>query len=135
MIESLNSPHIARVKALTSSRGAKERRNSRQFVAEGLQCAKEALSASRKDSSFQAPSIETLFLTANGRTKIEQNQDIAIPTSLNVIDVSDEVMRQMSETITPQGILAICSISENEISSIKLNGERRFIYLSEVLDP
>jgi TrmH family RNA methyltransferase len=41
----------------------------------------------------------------------------------------------MSETITPQGILAICSIAENDISSIKLNGKRRFIYLSEVQDP
>ena len=135
MIESLNSPHIARVKALTSSRGAKERKNARQFVAEGLQCAKEALSARNNDSDFQSPSIETLFLTVNGRSKIEQNLDLTIPSSLNVIDVSDEVMRQMSETITPQGILAICSISENDISSIKLNGRRRFIYLSEVQDP
>jgi TrmH family RNA methyltransferase len=41
----------------------------------------------------------------------------------------------MSETITPQGILAICSIPESDISSIKLNGKRRFIYLSEVQDP
>jgi TrmH family RNA methyltransferase len=135
MIESLNSPHIARVKALTSLRGAKERRNSRQFVAEGLQCAREALSAYKKDLYFQAPLIDTLFLTTNGRLKIEQHQDLALPSSLNVIDVNDEVMRQMSETITPQGILAICSISENDLSSIELNGKRRFIYLSEVQDP
>jgi len=135
MIESLNSPHIARVKALTSLRGAKERKNARQFVAEGLQCAKEALSARNNSSDFQAPLIETLFLTANGRSKIGQNQDLVLPSSLDVIDVSDEVMRQMSETITPQGILAICSIPESDISSIKLNGKRRFIYLSEVQDP
>jgi len=108
MIESLNSPHIARVKALTSSRGAKERKNARQFVAEGLQCAKEALSARNNSSDFQAPLIETLFLTANGRSKIGQNQDLVLPSSLDVIDVSDEVMRQMQKYRTQEMQALFC---------------------------
>jgi TrmH family RNA methyltransferase len=56
-------------------------------------------------------------------------------TSFNVVDVSDEVMKEMSETITPQGILAICTIPQLNLNSIALNGTRRFIYLSEVQDP
>jgi TrmH family RNA methyltransferase len=44
-------------------------------------------------------------------------------------------MKQMSETITPQGIIAICSIPKVELNSISLNGSRKFIYLSEVQDP
>jgi TrmH family RNA methyltransferase len=43
MIESLHSPHIGRVKALIGSKGAKERREQGLFVAEGVQCAREAL--------------------------------------------------------------------------------------------
>jgi len=43
MIESLNSPHVARVKALISSRGVKERKAAGEFVAEGLQCFREAV--------------------------------------------------------------------------------------------
>ena len=121
MIESLNSPHIARVKALISSRGVKERKNSGLFVAEGLQCAKEALSTSDNKSGFKGPSIETLFLTSNGRAKLEQVKDLHLNNATNIIDVSDEVMKEMSETITPQGVLAICSITKNEHSSIKLN--------------
>jgi TrmH family RNA methyltransferase len=126
MIESLNSPHIARVKALIGSRGVKERKSSGQFVAEGMQCAREAL------SSNKGPRVETLYLTSNGRSKVEQMADL---TSFNVVDVSDEVMKEMSETITPQGILAICTIPQLNLNSIALNGTRRFIYLSEVQDP
>jgi TrmH family RNA methyltransferase len=126
MIESLNSPHIARVKALIGSRGVKERKSSGQFVAEGMQCAREAL------SSNKGPRVETLYLTSNGRSKVGQMADLA---AFNIVDVSDEVMKEMSETITPQGILAICTIPQLSLNSIALNGTRRFIYLSEVQDP
>ena len=126
MIESLNSPHVARVKALIGSRGVKERKSAGQFVAEGLQCAREAL------KSNSGPRIETLYLTHNGRRKVEEVTDLS---SFNVVDVSDEVMKEMSETITPQGILAVCEIPEITLDSIALNGSRRFIYLSEIQDP
>jgi TrmH family RNA methyltransferase len=126
MIESLNSPHVARVKALIGSRGVKERKSTGQFVAEGMQCAREAL------ASNNGPQIETLYLTANGRLKVEELADLA---QLNVVDVSDEVMKEMSETITPQGILAICIIPTTDLKSISFNGSRKFIYLSEVQDP
>ena len=126
MIESLNSPHIARVKALIGSRGVKERKASGHFVAEGMQCVREAL------TSDSGPRIETLYLTSNGRNKVEQIADLA---PLNTVDVSDEVMKEMSETITPQGILAVCTIPQVSLNSIALNGTRRFIYLSEVQDP
>ena len=126
MIESLNSPHIARVKALIGSRGVKERKNAGQFVAEGFQCAREALVAKT------GPRIETLYLTANGRSKVEEFTDLL---QFNTVDVSDKVMKYMSETITPQGIIAICAIPTTQLDSIALNGSRRFIYLSEVQDP
>jgi TrmH family RNA methyltransferase len=126
MIESLNSPHVARVKALIGSRGVKERKATGQFVAEGLQCAREAL------KSNSGPRIETLYVTTNGRTKIEE---FAYLSSFNVVDISDEVMKEMSETITPQGILAVCTIPQVNLSSLILNGSLRFIYLSEIQDP
>ena len=126
MIESLNSPHIARVKALIGSRGTKERKAEGLFVAEGMQCVREAL------TSTQGPRIETLYLTQSGRNKLESNFNL---NDVNIIEVSDEVMKNMSETITPQGILALCKIPRNDFSSIKLTGHRKFIYLSEIQDP
>ena len=126
MIESLNSPHVARVKALIGSRGVKERKAAGQFVAEGLQCAREAL------VSTSGPKIETLYVTNNGHSKVEELADLS---AFNIVTVSDEVMKEMSETITPQGILAVCTIPQANLSAISLNGSRRFIYLSEVQDP
>jgi TrmH family RNA methyltransferase len=126
MIESLNSPHVARVKALIGYRGVKERKAAGQFVAEGLQCAREALISTR------GPRIETLYVTKNGRSKVEEIEDLS---KFNIVDVSDEVMKAMSETITPQGILAVCTIPQVNLNSITLDGSRRFIYLSEVQDP
>ncbi len=126
MIESLNSPHIARVKALIGSRGAKERRSAGEFVAEGMQCFREAI------NSPNGPRMTTLYLTQLARLKLNETIDLS---RLPIFDVSDDVMREMSQTITPQGILAICSIPRKRLEDIKLNGGRRFIYLSQVQDP
>ena len=126
MIESLHSPHIARVKALIGSRGVKERRGSGHFVAEGIQSVREAITFPNEIS------IDTLYLTSNGRNRLEESIDLS---GVNTLDVSDEVMAQISETITPQGILAICTIPQRTIAQFKLSGKSRLIYLSEIQDP
>lgn len=127
MIESLHSPHIARVKALLGSRGKKERRETGLFVAEGLQFLREA------SPSGSIPSIETLYLTQSGREKVS-SQGLAID-HLNVVDVSDEVMREMGETVTPQGILGLCKSPDRSIDELSLTATSRFIYLNEIQDP
>lgn len=127
MIESLHSPHIVRVKALLSSRGKKERKESGLFIAEGLQFLREA---SRVEA---APPIDTLYLTADGRDKVEANGlDI---TQLNTVDVSDAVMREMGETVTPQGILALCRTPHITLPQIQITDRSHFIYLFEIQDP
>jgi TrmH family RNA methyltransferase len=73
-----------------------------------------------------------LYITPTGRVKVEQISDLS---AFNVIEVSDDVMKAMSETITPQGILAVCSIPNNSLESVTLNGTRKFVYLSEIQDP
>jgi TrmH family RNA methyltransferase len=126
MIESLHSPHIARVKALIGSRGVKERRNAALFVAEGIQSVREAITFRDEIS------IDTLYLTSNGRTRLEESIDLS---GVNTLDVSDEVMAAISETITPQGILAICAIPQRTITQLQLTEKSRIIYLSEIQDP
>lgn len=127
MIESLHSPHIGRVKALLGSRGKKERRESGVFVAEGLQFLREATQENAQ------PRIETLYLTRGGREKTESaGLDIA---TLQVIDVSDEVMNAMGETVTPQGILGLCLLPNSDFSNFKISAESRVVYLHEIQDP
>ena len=91
MIESLHSPHVARVKALIGSRGVKERRDSGLFVAEGLQAAREALTA---DS---APYIKNLYVTNSGLIKLSE-LDL---NEVEVFEVTNAVMSDMTSTVTP----------------------------------
>jgi TrmH family RNA methyltransferase len=127
MIESLHSPHIARVKALISSRGNKERAAHGEFIAEGLQCAREAFTAT------QGPDVKTVYLTESGKSRIDQAAlDLSIA---EVVMVSEPVMAAMSSTITPQGIISICSVADNDFSKVKASGKSRFIYLHEIQDP
>jgi TrmH family RNA methyltransferase len=125
MIESLHSPHIARVKALIGSKGAKERRETGLFVAEGIQCAREAL------TSKSGPEIKILYVTSLGLSKISEfNLD-----SIEVIEVSDAVMKAMSDTVSPQGLIALCYKPDDNFSELMGTGKSTFIYLFEIQDP
>ena len=122
MIESLHSPHIGRVKALLGSKGVRERRQANLFVAEGMQCLKEALTSS--------PHIVTLYVTTQGLERISAaHLDIS---ALDTIEVSDAVMEAMASTMTPQGVLALCQLpSRND----NLPQIKSAIYLHEIQDP
>ncbi len=125
MIESLHSPHISRVKALIGSKGAKERREQGLFVAEGLQCAREAL------TSKNGPEIKILYGTESGLSKVSEF-DL---NGVEVVEVSEAVMKAMSDTVSPQGLISLCYKPESEISELVATGSSRFIYLHEIQDP
>ena len=128
MIESLHSPHVARVKALIGSRGVKERREAGLFVAEGLQAAREAL------TSDGAPFIKNLYVTSAGLLKLSEF-DL---NEIDVYEVTDAVMSEMAATVTPQGILAICTIprrQSSELASLSSKSSLRIIFLHEIQDP
>jgi RNA methyltransferase, TrmH family len=125
MIESLHSPHIARVEALIGSKGAKERREQGLFVAEGLQCTREAL------TSKTGPKVKILYGTFDGLSKIA-DQDL---NDIEVVEVSDAVMKAMSDTVSPQGLISLCYKPEDNFSELATTGSSTFIYLHEIQDP
>jgi len=125
MIESLHSPHVGRVKALIGSRGVKERNEAGLFVAEGIQALREALTCQ------QGPAIETLYLSPSGTERIS---DLDV-TEVNVVDVSDAVMQEMTSTVTPQGIVMVCSIPNYRLADIAVTPDSVFIYLDRIQDP
>ena len=108
MIESLHSPHVGRVKALIGSRGVKERSESGLFIAEGIQCVREALSSST------GPQLQTLYVTNSALEKFSEVLDHA---QCEVLSISDDVARTMSDTVTPQGLIAVCEIPNTSIEN------------------
>lgn len=128
MIESLHSPHVSRVKALIGSRGVKERRDAGFFIAEGLQAAREAL------ASTGAPFIKSLYVTSAGLLKLS---DFDL-NEVDVFEVSEAVMSEMTSTVTPQGILALCVLPRRELAelaAISNKSRLRVVYLHEIQDP
>lgn len=104
MITSLHSSHVETVKALLGSRGAKHRNETGLYVIESVQNIKAALQEA-------AESIVTLYFTENGLEKLG-NQDWS---HVDCLEVSSEVMKAMTDTVTPQGLLAVARIPKVDL--------------------
>ncbi|MBE0670192.1 MAG: RNA methyltransferase [Anaerolineales bacterium] len=97
MITSNHNPKIKLIRALLSR--ARDRREAGAFVVEGVRLVEEAVNANW-------PMRFVLFdeaLSERGRSKIESLMSLGV----DVEEVSTSVMKAVSETETPQGILAV----------------------------
>lgn len=126
MITSLHSPHVERVKALLGSRGVKERNERGLYVIEGLQNLTEAMRC-------ETETIETIYVSESADEKFQK-----LPiTGAEVILVSDPVMNSMSDTVTPQGVLAVAKIQKRDFSAWLQNSKdrKRIAYFWQIQDP
>lgn len=49
--------------------------------------------------------------------------------------VSDDIFKKISETDTPQGIIAICKINKNSLENLKIDENSIFLILDRIMDP
>ncbi|WP_250278675.1 TrmH family RNA methyltransferase [[Clostridium] colinum] len=54
--------------------------------------------------------------------------------SENIV-VSDNIFKKISDTINPQGIMAICHIPKNDLKNIKIKDNSFFVILDRICDP
>ena len=97
MITSAQNPRIKLVRALQGR--AKERREAGAFLAEGVRLVEEAVNTNR-------PMRFVLFdetLSERGRSQVESLRSRGI----DIEEISTSLMKSLSETETPQGILAV----------------------------
>jgi RNA methyltransferase, TrmH family len=94
---SVRSPRLKAARRLTK-RAFRER--ARAFLAEGPQAVSEALACG-------APVTE-LFVTAEARARHEEIVTGLARNGVPVHVVSGEVMSDLAQTVTPQGLLAVC---------------------------
>ena len=76
------------------------RERERSFLAEGPQAVSEALATGAR--------VSGLFVTAPAQAKHADLVDAAEDAGVEVQLVSGEVMGELAQTITPQGLLAVC---------------------------
>ena len=130
-ISSLHSPHIGRVKALLGSRGKKNRDLENSFIAEGIQVVREAL----RPNIMEGFKVKQLFLTADGISKLSTEIDLANLRNVEVFDVNDQVMKAMSDSETPQGILALCSSRSLKIEDLWEMNPTKIAFFWQIQDP
>ncbi len=103
------------------------RERARSFLAEGPQAVKEAL---------RQPGVVTeVFVTGQGRTRHRDLADCAAAAGAAVHEVSGEVMAELAQTITPQGVVAVCRFVDVPLAALLGRSPRLVAVLVSVRDP
>jgi TrmH family RNA methyltransferase len=66
---------------------------------------------------------------------LEKFADVINQAQCEVLGITDDVARTMSDTVTPQGLIAVCEIPDKSIKDLKPAAKSKYIYLGEVQDP
>lgn len=130
-ISSLHSPHVGRVKALLGPRGKKNRELENVFIAEGIQAVREALAP----KLLEGLKVKQLFLTESGHKKLSAEIDLISLESVEIFEVSDQVMKEMADSESPQGILALCSSKSLKLSDLWKLQPKKVAYFWQIQDP
>lgn len=122
----LTSIHSPRVKLARQLAKRALRLRARSFLAEGPQAVREALAAG---------AVAQLFVTAAGRARHPGLAGQAAAAGAEVIGVSGEVMSVLAQTITPQGLLAVCRFVDVPLADLAARAPRLVVVLANVRDP
>jgi TrmH family RNA methyltransferase len=123
--------HSPRLKAARRLNKRAFRQRERAFLAEGPQAVAEAFRCGAK--------VSDLFVTAPARSRhqdlVAEMADAGIPVHL----VSGDVMDELAQTVTPQGLLAVCGFVDVPLAEITSPGAGRtprlVALLANVRDP
>ncbi|HLK72029.1 MAG TPA: RNA methyltransferase [Streptosporangiaceae bacterium] len=120
----IHSPRLKSAKRLTK-RAFRQR--ERAFLAEGPQAVAEALRFGAK--------VSDLFVTVPARSRhsdiVTTAEDAGVPVHL----VSGEVMEELAQTITPQGLLAVCGFVDVPLTALTRPAPALVALLANVRDP
>jgi TrmH family RNA methyltransferase len=123
----LTSVRSPRVKAARQLAKRALRQRARQFLAEGPQAVCEALAAGGV--------VTQLFVTAAAQARYANLIGLASAQGADVHAVSGEVMTELAQTITPQGVLAVCDFIDVDLDRLTAGQPRLAVVLANVRDP
>jgi TrmH family RNA methyltransferase len=125
-LTSIRSP---RVKAARQLGKRTLRQRARAFLAEGPQAVGEALAA--------GDVVSQLFITAAAQGRYGELARLAAAQGAEVHPVSGEVMAELAQTVTPQGVLAVCRFVDVPLAAVTGASAalRLVVILANVRDP
>jgi TrmH family RNA methyltransferase len=80
-------------------------------------------------------SIRELFVTVSARTRHGDLVAAVAATGAPVHEISDELMVELAETVTPQGLLAVCPFLDGPLEDLVAASPRLVVVLANVRDP
>ena len=144
-ITSIRSP---RVKAARQLAKRSFRQRARSFLAEGPQAVREALAMSGNPGPAAVPGgagtgavgsgppvVTELFVTGAAWARHAELAEQAVGQGAAVHTVSGEVMAELAQTVTPQGVLAVCRFVDVPLETLAGAAPRLVVLLANVRDP
>jgi RNA methyltransferase, TrmH family len=132
-VTSIRSP---RMKAARQLARRSYRQRTRLFLAEGPQAVREALAwPDSRPSADSGPLVTELFVTAEARPRHEELTKQAAAQGIPVLAVSGQVMAELAQTVTPQGLLAVCRFIDVPLQRLADAAPRLVVLLANVRDP
>jgi RNA methyltransferase, TrmH family len=123
----LTSVRSPRVKSARRLAKRAFRRRERRFLAEGPQAVREAL---------EIPGgLAELFTTAEAEARHADLVRAAEAAGVPVLRVSGEIMAELAQTVTPQGLLAVCEFVDVPLAATLERAPRLVTVLAHVRDP
>ena len=124
-ISSRDNRKIKETAKLISS--TKYRRETGLFVIEGLRLCCDAAGCGGE--------IDTLFITDDAFERYGDKMTELISTAKEIFSVTEEVFSKISDTSSPQGVLAVCKTPDIELNVDKITSNGRYVVCENVSDP
>ena len=120
----LNNPLV---KAAAELKQKKHRTERGEFLAEGLRTVEEAVAYGK---------VRTLFYTqeAAGGERMQRLLEAAAAQNIELICVSENVLKKIADTETPQGVVAVCAMPQVSLEDL-LAGGQMLLVLDRIGDP
>lgn len=129
MITSTNNQQMKQVTLLLKK--AKERKNTKTFVVEGPRMVVEA-PADRLKAVYVAESFEN---SKENTSLLSELKDKCSKANAMYEVVADNVFKSVSDTQTPQGIMAIVAIPEYDLEQLLNGNNTHLLILESIQDP
>ncbi|MDQ1615329.1 MAG: methyltransferase, TrmH family [Actinomycetota bacterium] len=123
----LTSARSPRVQAARRLAKRAFRARDRRFLAEGPQAVREAL--------LEPGTVVELFHTREAAARDPRLLDSAVATGVPTTLVSAEVMKALAQTVTPQGVVAVCHLLDRPLAEAVGPGAQLVAVLAHGRDP
>ena len=130
----MSNPRADRVKEAAKLAGRSARLKTGRFLAEGPQAVREALIAHRAALAEGRPGVVVeAYATQACLDRLPELAELADQATVRL--ATDEVLAAMADTVSPQGIVAVCRIQSPSLEEVLAARPKLLAVMCEVRDP